>query len=83
MNFGEAIEAIKNGKKATREGWNGKSQYITLGTYFTYADTDGETVAFHKDIAGKAIVFHGTRGEQVGWLASQTDMLAEDWRIYD
>ena len=32
MNFGDAIEAVKNGKRASREGWNGKSQYIELAT---------------------------------------------------
>lgn len=36
MNFGEALEAIKTGKKAQREGWNGKNQYIELATNVSY-----------------------------------------------
>lgn len=82
MNFGQAIEAVKNGKKAQRSGWNGKNQYIELATCISYKNADGEIVnAEHDAIGNKAIAFVGTSGVQLGWLASQADMLAEDWKI--
>ena len=87
MTFGEALELVKKGKKITRMGWNGKNQYVVLGKEFAYKTKfdagHGEyIVSLHKDIGGKALVFVGTRGTQVGWLASQADMLAEDWIEY-
>ena len=82
MNFGLALEAAKMGKKIARKGWNGKDQYVVLGRSFSYF-TSGEMIydAYHEDIGSKALVFVGTRGSQVGWLASQADMLADDWYI--
>lgn len=82
MNFGLAIEAAKMGKKISRAGWNGKGQYVELGHDFGYSTTDGTSdYAIHQDIGSTALVFVGTRGRQVGWLASQADMLADDWYI--
>lgn len=82
MTFGEAIEAAKNGAKVQREGWNGKKQYVELATCISYKDSDGEIVnCTHDAIGNKALAFVGTSGVQMGWLASQADMLAEDWRI--
>lgn len=84
MNFGEALEALKLGRRATREGWNGKEQYIELAKNISYVNAAGEEVNVgHKDIGNCAIAFVGTRGVQLGWLASQADMLAEDWKIID
>lgn len=84
MNFGLAIEAAKLGKKIARAGWNGKEQYVELGHDFQYDAYDsGGHVVFHEDIGSKALVFVGTRGRQVGWLASQADMLADDWYIVE
>ena len=84
MDFGEAISALKDGHRVARRGWNGKEQYIELGTEFTYRRPNSVVEnAVHQDIGSKAIVFCGTRGRQVGWLASQSDMLAEDWYIAD
>lgn len=84
MNFGKAIEAIKAGKKASREGWNGKSQYIELATCVSYKNAAGDIVNVNHDAIGNnAIAFVGTSGVQIGWLASQADMLAEDWRLVD
>lgn len=84
MNFGLAIEAAKMGKKISRQGWNGKGQYVELGHSFQY-DTYGDerTTVHHDDIGSMALVFVGTRGRQVGWLASQSDMLADDWMILE
>ena len=82
MNFGTIIEAVKNGKRAFRIGWNGKHQYIELATCIGYRNADGDMVnADHVAIGSQAIAFVGTSGTQLGWLASQADMLAEDWEI--
>ena len=82
MTFGEAIEAAKNGARIQREGWNGKRQYVELATCISYKDADGEIVnCTHDAIGNRALAFVGTSGVQIGWLASQADMLAEDWRI--
>lgn len=85
MEFSFAIKQVKNGKKITRKGWNGKSQFITLCTNFSYLDTSTHTLVNpnHDNIGNEALVFHGTSGEQVGWLASQADMLADDWEILE
>lgn len=84
MNFGEALEAIKAGKKAQREGWNGKNQYIELATNVSYKRPDGTVVnADHETMGNRAIAFVGTSGVQLGWLASQADMLSDDWRVLD
>ena len=82
MNFGKAIEALKEGKRVTRAGWNGKGQYIELATNISYVNSKGEVInCEHESIGNKAIAFVGTSGVQMGWLASQADMLAEDWMI--
>lgn len=84
MDFGQAIQRLKEGMKVQREGWNGKNQYIELATNISYINANKETVnAEHKAIGNKAIAFVGTSGVQLGWLASQADMLAEDWRIVE
>lgn len=83
VDFGEALKALKAGKKVARAGWNGKGQFITLGDEFTYRDMNGTQEAVHQTSGKKALVFHGTIGTQVGWLASQSDMLSEDWVILD
>jgi hypothetical protein len=83
LTFGEAIAALKQGKKVKRLGWNGKDQFLSLGTEFTYVDCNGKQDAKHATSGRAAIVFHGTLGEQVGWLASQSDMLSEDWVVVD
>lgn len=81
MKFGEAIELMKKGKRVQRKGWNGKNQYIELATNISYTNADNEVInAEHDAIGNKAIAFIGTSGVQMGWLASQADMLAEDWK---
>lgn len=82
MDFGDAIKLLKEGKKLQRSGWNGKNQYIEIATNISYKDTNNFIVnAEHEAIGNKAIAFVGTSGIQLGWLASQADMLAEDWQI--
>ena len=78
--FGDAIKYIKRGLKVKRKGWNGKNQYIQLATGISYKSATGEIVNCEHDAIGNmAVAFVGTSGVQLGWLASQADMLAEDW----
>ena len=84
FGFGEAIKCLKRGLKLARKGWNGKTQYIQLASDISYRTPDKVVVnCEHDAIGNKAIAFVGTSGVQMGWLASQADMLAEDWRIVD
>lgn len=85
FDFGKAIQYLKEGKRLQRQGWNGKNQYIELATEISYKNNDGLIInVFHNAMDGsKAIAFVGTSGVQIGWLASQADMLAEDWKIVE
>ena len=84
FSFGEAIKYLKRGFKVKRQGWNGKDQYVELGVNFSYYAPSGVCEeSRHMDIGSAALVFVGTRGRQVGWLASQADMLAEDWLVVE
>lgn len=80
FSFGEAIKYLKRGMKVARKGWNGKKQYIQLASRISYKTADNQIVnCEHDAIGNKAVAFVGTSGVQMGWLASQADMLAEDW----
>ena len=82
MTFGEAINKAKEGCKISRQGWNGKSQYVELATNISYKNASGEIVNCDHDAIGNcAFAFVGTSGVQIGWLASQADMLSEDWEV--
>lgn len=82
MNFGLAIEAARKGNRIARKGWNGKGQYVQLASGISYKTSDGNTVNVeHEAIGNQALAFVGTSGVQMGWLASQADMLADDWEI--
>ena len=84
MDFSEAIKNVKSGKKISRVGWNGKKQYVELATNISYIGADGVVVNVnHEAIGNKALAFVGTSGVQIGWLASQADMLAEDWQVLE
>ena len=57
-----------------------KKQYIQLAKGISYKTIRGEIInCEHDAIGNQAIAFVGTSGVQMGWLASQADMLAEDW----
>ena len=84
MNFGLALEELKKGNKVKRSGWNGKDQYIELAERVSYINSKGELInKGHLNIGNKVIAFIGTSGVQLGWLASQADMLAEDWQVIE
>ena len=83
MDFGQALSAIKAGKRVAREGWNGKSMYVFLvpGSTFTVNREpllsimgEGTQVQYHAHIDMKT-----AQGYVVPWLASQADLLADDW----
>ena len=89
MNFGEAIKLIKSGCLVAREGWNGKDMFIfmgfprvgihkkTEGGEYRLADA-GET--YRCNYSGPSICMRTAQNDiVVGWLASQTDMMANDW----
>lgn len=80
FGFDNAIKYMKRGHKVKRQGWNGKDQYIELAKNISYVTPDGNIQNCNHDAIGNmAIAFCGTSGVQMGWLASQADMLAEDW----
>ena len=84
MDFGKAIQLLKAGQRVQRQGWNGKNQYIELATSISYKNANNEIVnAEHDAIGNKAIAFVGTSGTQLVLLASQADMLSEDWKIVE
>ncbi len=84
FTFSVAIHFLKEGKRVARIGWNGKHQYIELVTNISYVDANGNVHNVdHNEMSNKAIAFVGTSGTQLGWLASQADMLSEDWVIVD
>ena len=84
LSFGLAIEAAKMGKKIARAGWNGKNQYVELAYCISYKNNAAEVINVnHCNIGNKALAFVGTSGVQMGWLASQADMLADDWLIVE
>ena len=80
LNFGEAIAALKSGKLVAREGWNGKGMWLIhiVGEAVAQAIADryGDGNAIP---VLEAIYMKTATGELVPWLASQTDVLAEDW----
>ena len=84
FSFGDAIKYLKRGLKVKRKGWNGKNQHIELAMNISYMTKDHFVFnCDHDAIGNMAIAFVGTSGIQMGWLASQADMLAEDWVFAD
>lgn len=79
--FGEAIEAVKKGAKICRLGWNGNGEWVELGKCFSYINAKDESVTLGKFSTSNALIFIGNKEIQIGWFASQDDMLAEDWVI--
>ena len=84
FGFDTAIKYLKRGMKVARAGWNGKNQYVELASCISYKNAADVIVNVdHEAIGNCALAFVGTSGVQLGWLASQSDMLGEDWRIVD
>lgn len=89
LNFGLAIEALKQGHRVARAGWNGKGMWLVLDPGSTVSEVRSGS-AYHKaGVTGSFTInahidMKTATGEmQPGWLASQTDMLADDWIILE
>lgn len=84
MSFSDALVYLLKGKRVKRKGWNGKNQFIEIGSNVSYIDPNGNVVNInHETMGNKCIVFHGTTGTQCGWLASQADLLSTDWYVVE
>ncbi len=69
-DFGWAIRQLKDGKRVARAGWNGKNMYLEL-----------QRPDAHSKMTLPYIFMRTVQGDLVPWLASQTDMLSEDWEL--
>lgn len=97
MNFGEALEGLKQGKKVARSGWNGKGMFLWLYKGVYSEDCNGnkaqgnglplqqESVPekFWETPLQPFILMKTADSTYVPWLASQTDVLAEDWEVVE
>ena len=89
MNFGQAIDALKHGKKVARQGWNGKGMWLILvpGSEVTLREGSPYANALPEHVSVEILPHidmwttnaSGRRAMLPGWLASQTDMLSDDW----
>ena len=77
MNFGQALELLKAGKQVRRRGWNGKGIYLELQR----PDEHSKMTLPYIYIVTTTLVTDNPDAPKgvVPWLASQTDMLSEDW----
>ena len=89
-SFGWALEHMKCGKRVTRAGWNGKGMWLWLvreDEYRLTSPLSSETLPVAEALeVGTMLpwIMMKTAGYRfVPWLASQTDMLAEDWEIIE
>jgi len=76
MDFGEALDVLKHGNSVQRSGWNGKGLWLTLQT----PDANSKMTLPYIYISYPTDAIN-TPGARVPWLASQTDLLAEDWDV--
>ena len=85
LSFGLAIEAAKMGKRIARKGWNGKGMYVFLADemdFHTYADLSEFEESGVKVL--DCLCMRTADGSICpGWLASQSDILADDWHIVE
>ena len=83
MTFGDALLVLKQGERVARKGWNGKNMYVFLAYEADFV-TDADISAFDQlevEVADMLVMKTAQDTFQPGWLASQADMLAEDWYI--
>ena len=96
FGFDRAINLIKNGMKVAREGWNGKGMWVALSPGYSipaHHAKEGHAAAHRaKEMTDEQyeidllphIDMRAANGSMViGWLASQTDLLADDWMIVE
>jgi hypothetical protein len=77
FDFGIAIRHLKEGKRVAREGWNGKGMWLAIQS------PDEHSKMTHPYIYIEYPVGHAAypKGSRVPWLASQTDLLCQDWFV--
>lgn len=80
FSFGDAIKYLKRGLKVSRKGWNGKGMYLFLadGEDLTSCLSEGNF-----ECASSVCMKTAQNTICVGWLASQADMLSEDWTFFE
>ena len=89
VSFGHAVELLKAGHRVAREGWNGKGMflyYVPENKYPASRNEHGTMVGvFEDDMVpyGAYIAMKTAQNNVVPWLASQTDLLSEDWQIVE
>lgn len=81
MSFGNAIELLKQGKRVKRKGWNGRGIFLELQTPDEYSKMTHPYI--YIDTTGLETSNPNAPKDRVPWLASQTDMLSEDWVLYN
>jgi hypothetical protein len=82
LTFGQAMEAVKRGRRISRAGWDEHDAYVIMGhdLYFrTGENWPGEYNVVKSD--DKIFIFNGRRGPRLGWLPNMEDLLASDWYI--
>lgn len=85
ITFGHAVELLKQGLKVARKGWNGKGMFLFLVPGSTFKVNRAPLLGIYPE--GTEINYHAhidmktATGEIVPWLASQSDVLAEDWIV--
>jgi hypothetical protein len=92
FDFGEALNQLRGGLKVQRKGWNGKGMYLALQNGSTIPKEHARggvakciaSEGVEEIVIGAHIDMRAADGSVVvGWLASQTDMLAEDWVLVE
>ena len=86
INFGQAIEALKNGKKVARKGWNGKGMWLFIiqgSNDIAKLNGYGFGEMLNEPTFRDAIFMKTVDNQLVPWTASQSDVLAEDWLIVE
>ena len=90
MNFGQALEALKEGKKVTREGWNGKGMFVVRQKGYPEGipcnKQTAEAFGYEEGSLFKVRPYLQMRcadGTHQMWLASQSDILEEDWLVVE
>jgi hypothetical protein len=79
MTFGEAIESMRGGLCVRRAGWNGKGMHIYLEDAFSFPIRAGIYRGQDRQYEPVICMFTAQGKHQPGWLASQADMLSDDW----
>lgn len=84
QTFGEALQALKGGNRVARVGWNGAGMWVGLVLGYDYNPDKGRATAFALGLTKRPWLGMKTADNQfVPWVASQTDLLADDWVVLD